>query len=261
MDIAVNYDQLAATYNQRFSGDSQSGVLSFLLELARRQQARRILEVGCGTGHWLEGLTQNLPAGIALYGLERSAGMLVQAKQAGLALLLLRGLAWDLPFPHASFDLVYAVNAIHHFDQQTAFVQAASHLLRPGGALAVIGMDPHGKRATWYVYEFFEGAYDTDLQRFPRWETLQSWMVSAGLGGFQRGTAHLIQDDMEGAAVFDHPFLAKNSCSQLALLSEAAYQAGLQRIRLAVAAAQERGEAFHFANQIHLEYLTGFKSV
>jgi hypothetical protein len=41
MSITVNYDQLAATYNQRFSGDSQSGVLSFLLELANRLQARR----------------------------------------------------------------------------------------------------------------------------------------------------------------------------------------------------------------------------
>jgi ubiquinone/menaquinone biosynthesis C-methylase UbiE len=101
MSITVNYDQLAATYNQRFSGDSQSGVLSFLLELANRLQAHRILEVGCGAGHWLEGLTQNLPAGIDLYGPDRSDRMLVQAKQAGLTLPLLRGLAGDLPFPNA----------------------------------------------------------------------------------------------------------------------------------------------------------------
>jgi hypothetical protein len=45
-----------------------------------------------------------------------------------------------------------------------------------------------------------------------------------------------------GDAVFDNYFLQKDSSSQLILLSDEAYQAGLARMRARIAEAKARGE-------------------
>jgi ubiquinone/menaquinone biosynthesis C-methylase UbiE len=59
------------------------------------------------------------------------------------------------------------VNAIHHFERLDLFIAEARRLLRPGGTLAVIGMDPHHGRDHWCVYDYFPEAKVTDLARYP----------------------------------------------------------------------------------------------
>ena len=55
-------------------------------------------------------------------------------------------------------------------------------MLRPGGALAVLGMDPHLHQDDWYIYEYFKGVYANDLIRFPSWGQVLDWMSAAGFG-------------------------------------------------------------------------------
>jgi hypothetical protein len=62
---------------------------------------------------------------------------------------------------------------------------------------------------------------------------------------------------MAGRAVLDDPFLRQNSCSQLALLSETDYQAGQQRIRDALDAAEARGETLTFTVDTNLALIVG----
>jgi SAM-dependent methyltransferase len=185
--------------------------------------------------------------------------MLGQARRrrpAGPPAGLLRGRAAQLPFSHATFDLVYCVNAIHHFDHPRAFISEARRLLRPGGRLAVIGMDPHGRRESWYVYRYFHGVYETDLRRFPSWAEIAGWMSAEGLAVECR-IVERIWDPKTGREVLDDPFLRKNSCSQLALLSEEAYQAGLRRIRAALDRAEAAGETLTFSVDTPLAMISG----
>ncbi|MEJ2209772.1 MAG: methyltransferase domain-containing protein, partial [Anaerolineae bacterium] len=69
----VDYDRVAPGYNRRFVGGGTRGVGLALGALAGELRPGCILEVGCGTGHWLAGLAA---AGRRLYGLDLSAGML-----------------------------------------------------------------------------------------------------------------------------------------------------------------------------------------
>ena len=250
----VDYDRIAPTYNRRFAADGQDGIAAALVSLASELSAQRVLEVGCGTARWLADLASVVPQ---LCGLDFSAGMLRQARLRRASLHLVRGDAGQLPFPDAAFDLVYCVNAIHHFDRPQAFISRARRLPRPGGALAVIGNDPHGRRDSWYVYHYFEGTYETDLERFPSRNALVDWMVEAGFTEIQWREVERIVDHKHGRQVFDDPFLEKTSCSQLALLSDQAYAAGLRRIETALKAAEARGEVLRFPVDMCMGVLVG----
>ena len=51
---SVNYDQVADEYNKRYkTAYKQDGIASELLSLVHLTKARKVLEVGCGTGHWM----------------------------------------------------------------------------------------------------------------------------------------------------------------------------------------------------------------
>jgi SAM-dependent methyltransferase len=253
----VDYDRIAPGYDRRFiDGSEQRALAAALLALARdRARERdvvRILEVGCGTGHWLASLRQ---ASATRYGLDLSAGMLAQAKARGDALHLARGNACSLPFGDACADLVYCVNAIHHFQRQRDFLFEARRLLRPGGALVVAGMDPRAHRHRWYIYDYFPGTYETDLDRFPSWGTVADWMIEAGFQRIEWRLVEQIQDPKQGRDVFSDPFLQKDACSQLALLGDEAYAAGLRRIATALAESEARGQSITFPTDLWLAML------
>ena len=131
-NLYLNYDQIAPEYNQRYPSQkpSQRGVA--LLNLATQIKARTVLEVGSGTGFWLNLLHQATPE---LYGLDFTAGMLAQARQQPAPLRLTRGTALQLPYQTNTFDLVYCVDAIHHFVDHHAFIREALRVLKPGGRL------------------------------------------------------------------------------------------------------------------------------
>lgn len=250
----VDYDRIASTYDRRFADGEWERLVAALLALVEQVGAERILEVGCGTGHWLAGMQSIVDR---LYGLDLSSGMLAQAQRQTERLCLVRGRAGQLPLPDSSFDLVYCINAIHHFQQQRAFVFEARRLLRPGGILAVVGMDPRVLRNHWYVYDYFEGTFETDLTRFPTWGTVLDWMVSAGFERVEWQPVERIRDYKTGRAVLDDPFLKKDATSQLALLTEEAYAAGLRRIESALVAAIEAGEVLTFPVDLFLAMIVG----
>jgi ubiquinone/menaquinone biosynthesis C-methylase UbiE len=251
----VDYDKVASTYDRRYEGNGMPGIAASLLTLARQLEAERILEVGCGTGHWLANLHE---VTAHLYGLDLSAGMLSKAQDRSKALRLVRGRAGRLSFPASSFDLVYCVNAIHHFDQQREFVFEARRLLRSGGALTVFGMDPHERREDYYLYRYFHGTYETDLVRFPSWGTVLDWMALAGFEQITWRTVERIYDPKVGRTVLRDPFLDKSATSQLTLLTDEAYAEGISRIRAAVETAEAVGEQEIFPVDISIGVVVGW---
>jgi ubiquinone/menaquinone biosynthesis C-methylase UbiE len=75
---------------------------TYLFEQAGLKTARRVLEVGCGTGAILRELS--VPA---LHGLDLEAGSLAECKIRAPAALLTLGDGHSLPYPDQSFDIVY----------------------------------------------------------------------------------------------------------------------------------------------------------
>ncbi|MGD8603623.1 MAG: class I SAM-dependent methyltransferase [Anaerolineales bacterium] len=245
----VDYDHIASEYDQRFQHDTSTGIASALQGLLEIIAARRVLEVGCGTGHWLGLAAENVNS---IFGLDLSVGMLRQAQRQKLPLVLIQGRAEELPFAAGILDLVYCVNAIHHFNQPEQFIQESARLLRPGGILAVFGSDPHHPDHQWYVYDYFDGTCQTDLDRFPSQERIHTWMGQCGFEHMQSRPAQWIREEKHGQEVLEDPFLSKEATSQLTLLSDDAYQTGLARIKSDLKEASASGRELVFRSTIQI---------
>ena len=255
-DLFLNYDQIAPEYNQRYPSQRPTQRGLALLDLARQVKAENILEVGTGTGFWLNWLHQITSE---LYGLDSSAGMLEQARQQPAPLKLTRGTAMYLPYRNRSFELVYCVDAIHHFVDQPAFITEAFCVLRPGGALVVIGFDPHEEITNWYIYQYFDGVYETDIRRYPSEESVLHWMQREGFENVSAQTVEHVVHVQTGDDVLRDRFLKHSSTSQLALLSLDTYQTGIENIKSAIADAGKRGEQISFRSDLFIKMYLGYK--
>ena len=101
--------------------------------------ATRALDVGCGAGALTRQLRERVPAVVGLDLHEPSLGMAVDDAAGTTGLSYVRGDVRQHPFPPSSFDLVASVAALHHMDAREG-LRAMADLLRPGGALVVIGL-------------------------------------------------------------------------------------------------------------------------
>jgi ubiquinone/menaquinone biosynthesis C-methylase UbiE len=229
----VDYDHLAPAYDARYEVDTLQPVAEALLPLARD---RMVLEVGCGTGRWMRDIRV---AADFVVGVDASFGML---RQRQLGAEYVNAHANALPFGPSTFDLIYCVNALHHFDDKRAFVNEAAVMLKPGGALAIVGIDPRTIRRR-YLYDFFDGTRARDLERYPSFGELVDWISAAGLDEADHTIVHTWSSRFDGVSVLSDPFLKQNSNSTLALLSDADYKAGMRRI----SEAAQRGTVFETA--------------
>ena len=229
--MPVNYEQIAPTYDARFAAGLYNGVRDALLTLVRANQSESALEVGCSTGYWLSALRDTMPHP---YGLDYSLEMLRKARDQNSTAKLVRANAEFLPFRTGTFDLIFCVNAAHHFERLDSFIAEARRVLRPGGTLAVIGMDPHHGRDHWCVYDYFPETKGADLLRYPSSGRLTDAMLRAGFDHVDSHIACRITQTRLGCDVLVDPELQRNGCSQMALLTDAQYAAGIERINSAL---------------------------
>jgi len=95
------------------------------------------------------------------------------------------------------------------------------------------------------------------LGRFPSGGTVLDWMVAAGFARVEWCLAEHIVHQHVGRAVLADPILQKHGTSQLALLTDEAYAAGLGRIETALAEAEAAGKTLVFPVDISLTMVTG----
>ncbi len=230
MPPSLDYDPISPVYDARYRFGGPAGVLNGLRQLTRSGDVRRIAEIGCGTGHWL-GELESLGW---TCGLDLSMGMLRKAQDKLCESRLLRADAHRIPLESESMDLLYCVNALHHFTDPSAVIAETARVLRKSGTLAVVGMDPQRDGDQWYLYDFFPGTLETDKARYPSTQQIASWMKGSGLSETRSRAAARIRNSTRGEGVFADPILHKSGTSQLTLLTDEAFRAGMTRIRSAI---------------------------
>lgn len=253
--LAINYDNIAGDYDRRYHKNASQGVLEALGSILSDFKPDMVLEVGCGTSHWLKSI--NSYDAQYLIGLDKSLKMLKGGLQHD-RLVLCQGEAENLPYPQRSFDFVFCVNALHHFSYPEKFIVETYRILEKQGTIAIFGMDPSDARNRWYIYDFFKGTRERDLFRFPNWSQVTDWILWAGFEPYWLSDIDLIHDPKSNGTVMEDPFLKKNACSQLALLSGKEYRTGIQKIRQNIHRTKNQG--FSYPNDIVISMLLALKS-
>jgi SAM-dependent methyltransferase len=130
--------RIAARAEEIWNWDSPAGRCradrraAFFVDRGGLAPGKRALEVGCGTGLFLERVARS---GATLHGMDLSPDLLLKAKARVGALpnvSIQRGDAHRMPYPDGSFDAVYGSSILHHLDLEAA-LRESHRVLRSGG--------------------------------------------------------------------------------------------------------------------------------
>jgi ubiquinone/menaquinone biosynthesis C-methylase UbiE len=234
-------------FDDRYRIRDYTGVARALNGFLASDSSIAALDVGCGTGHWLQQLASN---GRRLVGLDPSAQMLRQAAQKG-ALELVQARAEALPFRSSLFDRVFCINSLHHFSDRGQFVSEAARVLRPGGRFIAVNLDPHTGLDRWWLYDYFENTLELDKERFPSGEAIRELLMHNGFVDCRTEIARHIPMLASARSCLERE-TARTSTSQLAILTDAEYRRGLERIERAIQDAEKQGRELMFVSDLRL---------
>ena len=162
----------------------------FLALMARRWRlstAQRLLDVGCGVGHWGQRLAPYLAAEATLVGVDREARFLVDAGERARARGLadrstwLQGDVTDLPFDDDHFDVVTCQTVLMHLEDPAAAVREMARVARPGGLVCAV--EPSNLMSAFFEWTEDPDVTDDELLDMLRFErTVHRGKIALGQG-------------------------------------------------------------------------------
>jgi ubiquinone/menaquinone biosynthesis C-methylase UbiE len=171
---------------------SKSGRDRFI-EMLSPEAGERILDVGAGKGKVASRVLEasNLAEVYAVDPNEKRVATIrrdfpkVKSSVAG---------AESLPFPDGYFDKVYTTMALHHFANLDQATREVARVLKPGGVLTVVEVDPSSGRAK--LFRFF-GRLSGEHMNLMKGDQLAARLGSSSLFAMTHsaslGYAYLIQ--------------------------------------------------------------------
>ena len=216
----LDYDRRAAEYARHRK--VHPGVVDELIAGGRLDAETRVLDVGCGTGNYAAVLTERV--GCRMSGVEPSAQMRARARNAASWEMLAEGRGETLPFPDASFDLVFSTDVIHHIGDRPAYFREAARVLRSGGRIAT-ATDSHDdipKRRP--LSSHFPETIPVELRRYPGIPRLLDEIAEAGF------VDHRLVQVSHDYQLTDLQAYRDKAFSSLHIIDEEAFARGMARL-------------------------------
>lgn len=129
------FDARADYYDTEFEGKLSEKFYSLVIENVTVFDGVRILDVGCGTGTILQRLSKQCH--IYGAGIDVEEKMLKHARKKCPNMDIRCCSCDQTPFEDASFDVLIACMAYHHFPNKEGFAKEAARLIKPGGKLYI----------------------------------------------------------------------------------------------------------------------------
>jgi SAM-dependent methyltransferase len=213
--MAARYDELRPAWRELAE-----------LTLAELEGARRLLDVGCGTGRFAVLAAERL--GARVWGVDPSAEMLARARARAGA----RESGWrqasaeQLPFKDGWFDAVHAHLVLHLVDSVPRAVAEMLRVLGGDGRIAIVSFRPeHFDR--FHLAPYFPSLTEIDRARFPTPAEIAAQLRAGGLEQVRESSVHQ-QLELAPEAVLER--VRGRYISTLYLLDDDEYQAGLARL-------------------------------
>jgi len=133
------------------------------LELAKVGMGEKVLDVGCGTGSLAILAKSRVGVEGRVEGIDPSPEMIQVARKksarAGMEVGFRIGGIESIPFPDDSFDVVLSSLMVHHLpdDVKREGLREVRRVLRPGGRLLVVDLEPRGGSFTKLLFNHLIG--------------------------------------------------------------------------------------------------------
>jgi ubiquinone/menaquinone biosynthesis C-methylase UbiE len=216
----LDYDLTADTYARHRTVNPR--VVQALIESGFVGPETRVLDVGCGTGHYAAAL--RALTGCQMSGVDPSPAMLAKARGATSWAALVQGRAEQLPFPDGAFDVVMSTDVIHHIGNREGYFREAARVLRPGGRVVTVTDSHDDIRGRRPLSSHFPETVEIELRRYPPLARLEAEMGAAGFIAPQFVPVSHPYDLVEIEAYRQRVF------SSLLLIDEAAFARGMARL-------------------------------
>jgi SAM-dependent methyltransferase len=132
-EAAARYEPWYATSRGRRTDRAERALLAWLLGWF--PGTRRVLEIGCGTGHFTQWLAGR---GCAAIGLDRSPAMLREARTLARGTPLVLADAHRLPFRDGAVDVSALVTTLEFLEQPTRALEESVRVAERGLVLVVL---------------------------------------------------------------------------------------------------------------------------
>lgn len=144
---SMNAPAVAAVYERMWrptafylaTGRTTAADRRFAVESLRLHRARRVLDIACGPGNFTRYLSEQVPAGGYVTGIDYSPPMLDRALagNSGPRAGYVRGDARYLPFADGTFDAVCCFGALYLIPDPLVAAREMIRVLAPGGRIAI----------------------------------------------------------------------------------------------------------------------------
>ena len=173
----MTFDVAADAY-ARFMGRYADPLAALFADWAGVRPGQRALDVGCGPGALTAELVSRLGAE-AVAAIDPSAPFVAATTTRFPEVDVRTGVAEDLPFPDATFDIALAQLVVHFMDDPVAGLREMARVTRPGGVVAACVWDHAGDSGPLSLFWKVVHGLDPDAPG------------EAGLAGARQG--HLVE--------------------------------------------------------------------
>ncbi len=143
------YDTIGNNYN---TGRRADPYLTYrMLTLLKPVPQGHYLEIGCGTGNYIQALTRKQ---LDFTGIDPSETMLEAARNNNPAVTFINATAEAIPFPDNHFDGILCVLTLHHWQDATKGLHEALRVLKPGGRITIFSFTPEQMDGYWLRHYF-----------------------------------------------------------------------------------------------------------
>ena len=134
-DSIQKYNSIAQSYDTSFDGKFTAKFKTKLLELCQVSYGAVVLDVGCGNGSLINGISEK--ANLQAYGVDISPNMIDECRKNYPNIKFEVSNGEGLEFEDSTFDLLTICCVLHHLNNPQNFFAEAHRVLKPGGILIV----------------------------------------------------------------------------------------------------------------------------
>jgi SAM-dependent methyltransferase len=224
------YDEAAAAAFQAVREMPEDGLGAWRAAITRHLApvpGMRILDLGAGTGAWATALASWY--GIRVVAVEPSPAMRARARCPGLV----GGHGGALPLGRATVDGAWLSTVIHHLPDLAAAARELRRVLRPGAPVLIRSAFP-GRHQRIGLFRYWPEAIAV-LDTFP---SVGEVRAAFALAGFSCAAPEPVPQVTAPSLAAVAASMRREAHSPLMRISDAAYEAGLARLRAAATAAE-----------------------